>query len=229
MAPLVVAVPGTLCSPAVFGPLARAWPGVVHAIDWLSAPGPWRIEDVAERIAARIDRPVLLVGHSTGGCIALQLAAKHPELVAGLLLANTGAHMRGHGDVDGILTRISQEWGPELHAAVLDRSFAQPLPTEVRVSLLDYAASVPQAAVLEVLTSQRDLDLTPQLASIRCPVRVLHGVRDRARSVADAQYLVAHLPTAELSIVDTGHTPVHEDVPATVSALESLAAQALRR
>lgn len=220
-----MAVPGTLCSPAVFGPLARAWPGVVHAVDWMSAPGPWRIEDVASRIAARLSGPVLLVGHSTGGCIALRLAAEHPELVAGLLLANTGAHMRGHGDVDGILTAVSQAWGPELHAAVLDRSFASPLPAEVRAELLAYAARVPQAAALEVLTSQRDLDLTEQLASIRCPARVLHGVHDRARSVADAQYLVDRLPNAFLSTVDTGHTPVYEDVPATVAQLESLAAQ----
>lgn len=224
MAPVVVAVPGTLCSPAVFGPLAHTWPGVVHAVDWMTAPGPWRIEDVAERIASRIERPVLLAGHSTGGCIALRLAATHPDLVAGLLLANTGAHMRGHGDVDGILTSIETTWGPSLHAGVLDRSFASPLPEATRAELLAYAARVPQAAALEVLTSQRDLDLTPALASIRCPVRVLHGVHDRARSLADAQYLVERLPAAELTTVDTGHTPVWEDVPATVTALESLVA-----
>jgi pimeloyl-ACP methyl ester carboxylesterase len=133
--------------------------------------------------------------------------------------------MRGHGDVDGILQTISQAWGPELHAAVLDRSFASPLPVELRDDLLAYAARVPQEAALEVLTSQRDLDLTPELASIRCPVEVLHGVRDRARSVADARYLVEHLPAAELTTVDTGHTPVFEDVPATVAALKSLMGQ----
>ncbi|GHF53898.1 hypothetical protein FHX82_007179 [Amycolatopsis bartoniae] len=53
-----------------------------------------------------------------------------PELVSGLLLANTGAHMRG--DVDSILGTIATAWGPGLHAAVLDRSFAEPVPPAFR-------------------------------------------------------------------------------------------------
>ncbi|WP_409466679.1 alpha/beta fold hydrolase [Amycolatopsis sp. GA6-003] len=221
----VVAVPGTLCSPRIYAPLAAALPGELDAVDWMTAPGPWRIEDISARVADRIEqrgRPVTLIGHSTGGCIAAMVAATRPELVSGLLLANTGAHMRGHGDVDRILATIATDWGPELHAAILDRSFARPLPPELRAELLGYAARVPAEAALEVLTSQRELDLTPRLASIRCPVAVLHGIHDRARTLADAQHLVDHLPDSELVPVETGHSPIWEDVPATVAALERL-------
>ncbi|WP_275295306.1 alpha/beta hydrolase [Amycolatopsis sp. La24] len=221
----VVAVPGTLCSPLIYAPLAAALPGGLDAVDWMTAPGPWRIEDIAARVADRIEQhggPVTLIGHSTGGCVAATVAATRPDLVSALLLANTGAHMRGHGDVDRILATIATEWGPDLHAAVLDRSFAAPLPPDLRAQLLDYAARVPAEAALEVLTSQRDLDLTPRLAAIRCPVTVLHGIRDRARTLADAQHLVDHLPDSELVTVETGHSPIWEDVPATVAALERL-------
>lgn len=221
----VVAVPGTLCSPLIYAPLTSALPDELDAVDWMTAPGPWRIEDVAARVADRIEQhgsPVTLLGHSTGGCIAALVAATRPDLVSALLLANTGAHMRGHGDVDRILATIASDWGPELHAAVLDRSFATPLPPDLRAELLGYAARVPAEAALEVLTSQRDLDLTPRLASIRCPVTVLHGIHDRARTLADAQYLVDHLPDSELVTVETGHSPIWEDVPATVAALERL-------
>ena len=218
----VVAVPGTLCSPRIFAPLAAELADGLDAVDWMTAPGPWRIEDVAASVAARITAPVTLVGHSTGGCVAAFVAATRPELVSRLLLVNTGAHMRGHGDVDRILATIASDWGPGLHAAVLDRSFATPIPPDLRTELLAYAARVPAAAALEVLTSQRDLDLTPLLAKIRCPVAVLHGIHDRARTLADAQYLVAHLPDAELVPVEAGHSPIWEDVPATVAALERL-------
>ncbi|MFD2471224.1 alpha/beta fold hydrolase [Amycolatopsis silviterrae] len=220
-----IAVPGTLCSPRIYARLAAALPGELDVVDWMTAPGPWRIEDIAARVADRIERhggPVTLIGHSTGGCVAAVVAATRPELVSGLLLANTGAHMRGHGDVDRILATIATGWGPDLHAAVLDRSFATPLPPDLRAELLDYATRVPAEAALEVLTSQRDLDLTPRLASIRCPVTVLHGIHDRARTLADAQYLADHLPDSELVTAETGHSPIWEDVPATVAALERL-------
>jgi 3-oxoadipate enol-lactonase len=222
----VVAVPGTLCSPRIFAPLAAALPGGLNAVDWMTAPGPWRIEDVAAAVAARLDGPVTLLGHSTGGCVAAFVAATRPELVSSLLLANTGAHMRGHGDVDRILAAIAADWGPRLHAATLDRSFAAPPPPEFRAELLAYAARVPSAAALEVLASQRDLDLTPRLADIRCPVTVLHGVHDRARTLADAEYLAERVLDCELVTVETGHSPIWEDVPATVAALDRLRARA---
>jgi pimeloyl-ACP methyl ester carboxylesterase len=47
------------------------------------------IDALAEELAAQLPGPVLLAGHSWGGMLALRLAVRHPELVRGLLLANT--------------------------------------------------------------------------------------------------------------------------------------------
>src|ERR1700759_4821895 len=125
--PVLVALPGTMCTPAVFGPLTRALAGevTVDPVSWLTQPGPWDISTVAERVADHISQrwksPVLVCGHSTGGAIALQLAISHPAAVAGLVLVDTGAHMRGHGDVDATLERIRTGWGEERRAARRDR------------------------------------------------------------------------------------------------------------
>ena len=149
----IIAIPGTLCSPAVFDRLAERVP--LAAVSWLTEPGPWDLGTVAARIAAGISEPVVVVGHSTGGAIALQLAVDHPNLVAGLLIVDSGAHMRGHGDVDRHLAAMETMWGEQLHASILDRSFATPLEPALRAALLDYAATVPMAAALEALRSQR--------------------------------------------------------------------------
>lgn len=217
-ASVLVAIPGTLCAPGVFGRLAEELAGevTVDAVSWLTEPGPWDIPTVADRIARRLGAPALVLGHSTGGAIAMRLALDHPTLVSGLILANTGAHMRGHGDVDRILATMATDWGPELRAAVLDRSFATPLAPSDREELLAYAATIPVEAALEVLRSQRDLDLTARLAELRCPVTIVHGVLDRARTVEQAHQLASAIPGARLRLVETGHTPVYE-APALVA------------
>jgi pimeloyl-ACP methyl ester carboxylesterase len=114
---VLVGLPGTLCSPAVFEPMTRALAGEVDVVpfSWLTRPGPWDVPSVAERVADHLaenwPRPVIVCGHSTGGVIALQLAVRHPALVGGLVLVDTGAHMHRHGDVGGILQRVKDNWG----------------------------------------------------------------------------------------------------------------------
>lgn len=220
---VLVALPGTMCSPAVFDPLARALAGdmVVDPVSWLTQPGPWDIPAVADRVAGHIERswgrPVLVCGHSTGGAIALQLAIRHPAAVLGLVLVDTGAHMRGHADVGAILGRIRLNWGEELRAAVLDRSFHAPLRPEVRAGYLEWAAALDPRAVHDVLASQRDLDLTADLAGIRQPAVVVHGRHDRARPPEQGRDLARSLPDADFLLVDAGHTPVYE-TPHAVAA-----------
>lgn len=208
----MIAIPGTLCAPSVFRRLAERLAGEVEvdAVSWLTEPGPWDIPTVADRIAARLAGPALVLGHSTGGAIALRLALAHPDLVTGLVLVNTGANMHGHGDVDRIIATMASDWGPELRAAVLDRSFATPPDPADRAELIAYAATVPVEAALGVLRSQRDLDLTPRLTQLRCPVTIVHGVLDRARPVEQAYELAADIPGARLRLADTGHSPVYE-------------------
>jgi 3-oxoadipate enol-lactonase len=220
---VLVGLPGTLCSPAVFEPMTRALAGAVDVVpfSWLTQPGPWDIPSVAERVASHLaehwSRPVIVCGHSTGGVIALQLAVRHPALVGGLVLVDTGAHMHGHGDVDAILRRVKDNWGEDLRAAVLDRSFRDPLDDEARAGFLDWAAAVSQQATYDVLASQRGLDLTGELAGVTQPAIVVHGRYDRARPPEQGRELARSLPNAEFRLVETGHTPVYE-APAAVAA-----------
>jgi 3-oxoadipate enol-lactonase len=228
---VLVALPGTMCSPAVFEPLTRALAGrvVVDPFSWLTEPGPWDIPAVAERVADHIGQrwghPVLVCGHSTGGAIALQLAIARPAMVLGLVLADTGAHMRGHGDVDAILERIRDDWGDELRAAVLDRSFRVPLSPEVRAGYLTWAAALDAQAVYDVLASQRDLDLTSSLAGVRAPAVVVHGRYDLARPVEQGRELAQCLPNAEFRLVEAGHTPVYETPDAVAAAVRDVLAR----
>lgn len=90
---------------ARWGHLARQLPEISIAAPDLLGHGhsswaaPWSMEANVAALAAVIDEqadaPVLVVGHSFGGALALRLAAAHPEKVAGLLLLDPAAGLDG--------------------------------------------------------------------------------------------------------------------------------------
>ncbi|ACC39814.1 lipase LipV [Mycobacterium marinum M] len=60
---------------------------------------PWSIDANVSALAALLkdqaDGPVVVVGHSFGGAVALQLAAAHPDLVAALILLDPAIGLNG--------------------------------------------------------------------------------------------------------------------------------------
>lgn len=229
----VVALGGTLCAPVIFERLRTCLEGCARldVFDWLSTPGAFDLPGIAQRLAAvleRRDRPVLLLGHSTGGAICLQLALTRPELVRALVVTNTGANMRSHADVDRIIDAVRQQWWPDLVAAVVDRSFSEQPTGAFRRTLLEYGCGISQEAVLEVLRSQRALDLADRLPGISCPTTVVHGTFDRARSRADAQTLADGIRHATLLELPTGHTSVYESPQEVADAVVATLARVSR-
>jgi 3-oxoadipate enol-lactonase len=212
----IVALAGSLCSPDIFGPLTGQLAGTadIDAVSWMTSPGPWDLPTLAVRVAERIiaagPEPVTLIGHSTGGAIALQLVLDFPELVDSLVLIDTGSNMHSHGDVDAIIDRIRSDWGTELFGAVLDRSFATPLDADVRDNFLKYADVIEQRAAEQVLISQRATDFGPRLSAVGCPVIVIHGQEDRSRSSDQAREFAAAFPDAALHLLPCGHSPMFE-------------------
>ena len=233
MTPAVVAVPGTLCTPRLFQPLAHrtAGPAPMAAYAWMSGPGPWDIPTVADRLLANVRRrltgPIVLAGHSTGGAIALQAAirAAGDDLIAGLLVINSGANTTGHGDIDSLIDMFRTDPARARRTVIGPRSFRTPPGRLTRLRMAAYARRVPAEAVIDVLTSQRDLDLAPHLHTITCPVTVLHGVHDTARTPAHARQIADGVRDGEVRWAHTGHTPPAEDPGATADALASLLAR----
>jgi len=221
-------IPGTYCSPVVFETLDETlFPEVqLLPLSWMTSPGPWDIPALGQRVALFLQElgtgPVLLAGHSTGGAIALAAAAAAPELVSGLLLLDTGANMHGHGDVSSIISLIEQGPGQEFFQALLRRSFYHQPDASRLEQLGAYASAVPGEAALQALKSQAALDLTDVLATLQMPAVVVHGRYDQARPIAHAEWLVKHLPHAELILLDCGHTPMVEIPSAYQQAIQRL-------
>lgn len=226
--PTVLCLPGTMCSPAIFDQVMSRdnLPAQYVRVSWMTSPGPWDMDALGERTIALIREcdmgPAYLVGHSTGGTIALVAALKEPSLVRGLLLANTGANMKGHGDVSSIIHAIKEEWGQDLWVRILKRCFYYEQEPDFMQTLLSYAAALQQEVALSALESQFELDLEPELSNVVPPVVIAHGIHDQARPIAQAELLAERIPRAELVPLDAGHTPMVENPEGFSKALHQL-------
>jgi 3-oxoadipate enol-lactonase len=95
-------------------------------------------------------------------------------------------------------------------------------PAAGRAGFLDWAAGLSQQAVYDALASQRDLDLTGELAGVRPPAVVVHGRHHRARPPEHGRELARALPAADFVLVDAGHTPVFETPDAVAACVRDV-------
>ncbi len=109
--PTVLAIHGITSSHRAWAPMARQLPDVrIVAPDLRgrggsrALPGPYGMARHADDVAALLDElgvdRCVVVGHSMGGYVAVTLAARHPERVAGLVLVDGGLPLKGDPSLD---------------------------------------------------------------------------------------------------------------------------------
>lgn len=151
-------------------------------------------------LGSALQVPVVLVGYSYGGPVALRLAADHPDRVAGLLLIGAAAD-------PGL-----EEIHPLQEVAALD-FFQQLLPTELANSNA------------ELMALQDGLEaLQGDLARIRMPVTVVQGTADTLVPPSNADFLRAHLPVppSMIMVEGEGHFLPWTHGPLLTAALDCL-------
>ena len=164
-------------------------------------------------------------GASMGGAIAQRLALDHPQRVSALILAITWARpiefMRRQTD---LARKVIEMGGAE---ALVDASLIwmfTPRFFEVGRDVIDqmvmalFAGSGPEPASAEVLLAQLDAinkhDVIADLGRIACPTLVVGGRMDMMVPGFAAEEIAATIPNAELTMFDTGHGLMVEEMDA---------------
>lgn len=199
----------------LIGPLSR-----VVTLHWtgrrVGVPEGYRMadfaDDHAQDIRRRFDGPMTVVGFSSGGFLALQLALDHPDVVRRLVVVGADArisertresNLRWIGDLRrGDVARAWQEMGTDM--------IAEPGRTSRLRSLLAAAAAriTPQDCTdgLRTAEAELDFDLTAELARIATPTLLVVGTADASTSVGAVMRTQAGLPDGEVLVVPrTGH------------------------
>lgn len=169
--------------------------------------------------AVRVPRAVV-VGLSMGGQIALDLYRRHPERVAGLLLADTSATAEPDPDGRRAAAAALVEEGMDPYAVQnLYRMVRPGAPTDVAEHVLTMMRGADPAGAAAAQLARADRpDLRDLLPTISVPTVVVVGADDDFTPPSEARAIAAAIPDAELVVVEgAAHLPNLEH-PATFDA-----------
>ena len=167
-----------------------------------------------------LDNPLILVGHSLGGYLALEYALRYPERMQGLVLIDP------FYSPDQIPYLIRLGYREHLIGAATRRnvpgwfydfmvdatSFLNPgafflkhdLPPEIRrQSAENYRRAAP--GIYKLPFTARNL--RPYLSRINVPTILIYGIRDATLNPRSFEQILFHMPNARGNALKAGHVP----------------------
>lgn len=161
--------------------------------------------------ALGVSSPVVCVGHSLGGLLALGLALRSPGRVRRLVLLATAARLRLHPDFVARATAGAWDGG------ALRGSFGPDVPEGVQRLVLDDLARMRVRPGGEALARLGAADLRPEVRQIGVPALVVAGDDDVIVSPRHSRSLARDLPDARLRMVPGAGHYLHVERPAVVA------------
>ena len=162
----------------------------------------WGTEDYADQAArlirAQTDKPIIWIGHSFGCRVGLQLAIRHPDLIAGLFL------IAGAG-----IPRKRPLWHKIYYGArvKLFKALKKLIPLGLSQEWLytkfgsrDYKAV--SEAMRGTFVRVVNEDLSTAAESITCPVQLVYGAQDTETPPELGEKLHTIIPSSELIILE---------------------------
>lgn len=168
----------------------RRWLSPIFDVATPDLPGHGTMADVpftmpraVESVSAAVEAgtaglPVVLVGHSLGGYVAMEYAAQHPTRLAGLVLIGSTAVPAGPGAAAyRLLGKATSRAGQDRVGRLNDRVLAKMVRPEVFAAIAadGYWFDGVSDAWAAVMAGGR-----PELlAGVRCPVLIVRGQYDQ--------------------------------------------------
>jgi pimeloyl-ACP methyl ester carboxylesterase len=203
--PAVVALHGWGRSGADFASIVHGLDAVaVHFPGFGTADPPpeaWGSPEYADLVAEAITpfAPVVIVGHSFGGRVAVRLAANYPNLVSALVLTGVPLVRLGAASKPALSFRLVRWLGKRglVPASVLEAQ-------RRKHGSADYRAA--QGVMRDVLVKVVNEDYRDDLARVTVPVRMVWGENDLAAPMPAGDAASHLLPNATFRVVPgAGH------------------------
>lgn len=157
------------------------------------------VEAMADRAAARLCGPTLVVGFSMGGYVARHLAYQVPAQVSGLVLIATASR----GSESTTLPPIGVKG---LSRGAVAASLHPDHRTEALIRRVQKMGERLGGTVFERQSRVARPDDTARLGGLTAPTLIVGGAQDQLRPLADSRLLHAGIPNSALRVIEhTGH------------------------
>jgi acylglycerol lipase len=137
---------------------------------------------------AQPQRPLVLLGHSMGGAVALSYTIEHEDALNALVLSGPLAALEAASPVQRVAGRVLSVVAPKLGVVGIDSSAVSRDPEVVKdydADPLNYHGKLPARTVAEL---SRAIDGYPDgVSRFKLPMLVMHGTADRLVPIAGGQ------------------------------------------
>jgi len=165
-----------------------------------------------------------IVGHDTGGGVALILGIEHPERVARLVLSNIVAY--DSWPIDDMIALGNPSWRAKSPAEVAEFVAAglpdglynrDRLTDEFRAGIVapysDDEGKISLIRNASALNTNHTMALVERHGEIQAPTLVLWGVQDPWQTIADGERLAREIPLARLVRLENASHWLQQDAP----------------
>jgi rifampin ADP-ribosylating transferase len=143
----------------------------------------YALADYAEDVVAFLDaldvETAVLLGSSSGGYVAQQVAVRHPRRVLGLVLVGAPADLRGRtpffDEVNALTDPISRDW---VRGTLEWFELVTPVPSAYLDDRVEDGARMPAHVWKQALAGLVDARPPIEQGTISAPTLVIHGGRD---------------------------------------------------
>ena len=180
-----------------------------------AAPPTWQstVDDIKAVLDVSGSTSTYIYARADAAAAVMLFAARHPERVRGLVLANTSARYLAAEDypigveeqvVDSTLEWVRKTWGTEQMTEVTSADYVDDREFVAHAAKMQRASLTPRTATSMYGGVVRTADLRAHLNRIEAPVLVLHNERNPLVPVSHGEYLAQRLPNARLVVLDAG-------------------------
>lgn len=160
--------------------------------------------EITEFLKALKLNAAILVGHSMGGAVALQVALHSPKRVLGLGLLGCGAKLRVNPTL--LHSASAPATFAEAIRLVTDLSFSPEASPRLKEQAGQRMAETRPSVLYGDFLACDAFDVTDRLSKVSAPTLILCGAEDKMTPVKNSEFLQENIPGAQMEILPgAGH------------------------